>query len=271
MNKIITFALLSLALILTTSASAYAVKPSGSGGGTKGSTSSPTGNDISWPQCGGRLPSGQAFGIVGVNDGLANTNNPCFLEQLAWAQKSGGQTSQPKASLYVNTANPGLAATIWPQSNTVNGQVVSSTYGSCDGSEGAACAYIYGWTRAYEDATIRNVPNPSTFKWWLDVETGNSWSDTDLTANIASLEGMTDYFTLIHATVGLYSTSYQWNTIVGTLSTSSNLNGLDTWLAGARTQRGAEANCTEAPLTDGGIVSLSQYVSKGLDYDVSCT
>jgi hypothetical protein len=66
--------------------------------------STATGNDVSYPQCGRSLPSGQAFG---VNDGLANTTNPCLAKEITWAQKSTGTTSQPPASLYVNTANPG--------------------------------------------------------------------------------------------------------------------------------------------------------------------
>ena len=32
-----------------------------------------SGNDISFPQCGKTYPSGQAFGIVGVNGGKAST------------------------------------------------------------------------------------------------------------------------------------------------------------------------------------------------------
>ena len=46
----------------------------------KGHNGSPlaTGNDVSYPQCGKSFPSGQAFGIVGVNDGLANNANPCL-------------------------------------------------------------------------------------------------------------------------------------------------------------------------------------------------
>ena len=36
------------------------------------------GNDISYPQCGKALPSGQAFGIVAVNEGLPNNTNPAW-------------------------------------------------------------------------------------------------------------------------------------------------------------------------------------------------
>lgn len=270
MKKLFIISLLLGSVLLVAQAPAvHAAKPTAPSGQPKNDVIL-VGNDVSYPQCGGRLPVGQAFGIVGVNGGLANTNNPCFLEQLAWAQKSTGITSQPAVSLYVNTANPGHAAKVWPQDNVVNGQEVVSKYGVCDGSEGAACAYIYGWTRAHEDATIRNVPNPSSYQWWLDVETGNSWSSTDLQANAASLEGMTDYFKLIGATVGLYSTAYQWQTIVGNVTESSSLYTLDSWLAGALTKRGAEANCKDAPLTSGGTVTLTQFVSRGLDYDVSC-
>jgi len=185
--------------------------------------------------------------------------------------QSTGITGQPKAAVYVNTANPGLAASVWPQSNVLaDGTTVSNPYGECTGAEGAACAYVYGWTRAKEDATIRNVPTPESQKWWLDVETTNSWSDTDFVANAASLEGMTAYFKSIGAQVGVYSTGYQWNTIVGNLDPTSNLNGLDSWLAGALTQRGAEANCADPALTPTSKVTMTQFVSKGLDYNVSC-
>jgi hypothetical protein len=57
-------------------------------GGTSAFAASPSaggvvGNDVSWPQCGKTLPSGQAFGIVGVIGGLANNTNPCFATELA--------------------------------------------------------------------------------------------------------------------------------------------------------------------------------------------
>ena len=108
---------LFLAVVLALSGSLLFTGPawaahSGSGG------SANTGNDVSYPQCNKSLPSSHAFGIVGVNDGIANTTNPCFSSELAWAASSTGTTSQPKASLYVNTANPGnLGVADWPANN----------------------------------------------------------------------------------------------------------------------------------------------------------
>jgi hypothetical protein len=271
MKKIILLSsIASLLIVIIGSVSAFAAKPTG------GNTKTTTGIDVSWPQCGKTLPSDKAFGIIGVNGGLANNSNPCFLEQLAWARQSNGSTTQPLVSLYVNTTNPGLLSASWPTSNQYKGIdttaniTIQNPHGTCAGAEDTACAYVYGWSRAYDDANHRNVPSPASFKWWLDVETSNSWSTTDLIANAASLEGMTAYFQSIGSVVGAYSTNSQWQTIVGTVNQSSNLNGLDSWLAGARTLRGAQQNCANPPLTPTGKVVLTQYVSNNLDYDYSC-
>jgi hypothetical protein len=228
------------------------------------------GNDISWPQCGKTFPAGPAFGIVGVNDGLANNTNPCFAQELSWARASRGGSGQPLAALYVNTANPGHVSALWPSSNSYNSTDVYNPYGTCTGAEDSACAYMYGYERAWDDAAIRNVPNPSGFLWWLDVETANSWSTTNLPSNKADLDGMTAYFKSIGAAVGLYSTSYQWGQIVGTTNPGGNLNGLNSWLPGARSQKAAVSNCALPPLTAGGHVTATQYVSSGFDYDYSC-
>lgn len=271
MKIILYSSIISLLLAVVIGIRAFAAKPTG---GT--STKTPVGIDVSWPQCGRTLPTDQTFGIVGVNGGLANNSNPCFLEQLSWAQNSLGGANQPLASLYVNTANPGLLSASWPTSNEYKGVdpalslTIENPHGTCTGAEDSACGYIYGWSRAYDDVHYREVPNPSTFKWWLDVETENSWSTSDLPSNAATLEGMTNYFTSIGATVGVYSTGYQWGTIVGTLDPASPLNGLDSWLAGARTLRGAKANCSDVPLTPTSTVTLTQYVSNNLDYNHSC-
>ncbi|MDQ0754575.1 hypothetical protein [Arthrobacter sp. B3I4] len=228
------------------------------------------GNDVSWPQCGKALPKGQSFGIVGVNDGLASNTNPCLGTQLTWAGTSTGGTGQPLVALYVNTGNPGAAGSWWPSSNTYRGTAVANPYGDCTaGSYGAACSYMYGYAKAYDDATIRGISNPASYLWWLDVETGNSWS-ADTLANRADLEGMAAYFASIGARTGLYSARSQWDQIVGTVPSTSNLYRLPSWLAGSRSLATAKRKCDDAPLTAGGHVTLTQYVSGGFDYDHSC-
>ncbi|MCU1532138.1 MAG: hypothetical protein JWO49_1709, partial [Arthrobacter sp.] len=191
------------------------------------------GIDVSWPQCGQALPKGQTFAIVGVNNGLANNTNPCLAAQLSWAATSAGGTGQPAVALYVNTGNPGTAGSWWPTSNSYAGKTVPNPYGQCTkGSVGTACSYMYGYAKAYDDATIRGISSPASYTWWLDVETENSWS-TDKAANRADLEGMAAYFASIGARTGIYSTGYQWAQIVGTVPPSSNLYTQRSWLAGA--------------------------------------
>lgn len=242
----------------------------------------PVGNDVSFPQCGETLPTGQAFAVVGVNNGRANTTNPCLREQLAWARGSVGGTAQPRVALYVNTANPGHAGSWWPRSNfypEASSVPVANPYGICLGGNDVACAFMYGYAKAYDNATIRGVPNPASFFWWLDVETMNSW-EPDVVANRAVLEGMTHYLqdVLRAEGVGIYSTAYQWTLIAGgvgpvtsptLIPSPSSLNGLPSWVAGATTLRGALALCASTPLT-GGEITMAQFVSGDLDYDVAC-
>jgi hypothetical protein len=240
-------------------------KPSAPPGGS----TSLLGNDVSWPQCNTALPEIPAFAIVGVNNGLANTTNPCLHQQLEWAETALGGTAQPAVALYVNTANPGHAGSWWPNSNDYGGKSVTNPHGTCTGAEDAACAYMYGYAKAFDDAYLRTVPDPEEYLWWLDVETENTWSG-DRNANRAVLEGMTDFFHSIGADVGIYSASLQWWQIVGTVSEGSSLYSLPSWLAGAHTAEGAKINCSLPPLTSGGQVTLTQFVSNGFDYNYSC-
>ncbi len=242
------------------------------------------GNDISWPQCGKTLPTNQAFGIVGVNGGLATTTNECLATQLTWAYESSGTSTQPVAQLYVNTANPGgLNTPSWPKNNVdPAGTLTSNPYDICDGSDSLACAWQYGWNRALEDVRDRFAPaartaavnvDPAAYVWWLDVETENTWKTgiEGQKSNRADMEGMLAYFKSVNANVGLYSTTYQWGQIAGTVPTASSLNGLASWHAGARNLSDAKSKCTLRPLTAGGKTVLVQYVANGFDYNYSCT
>ncbi|GAA4739551.1 hypothetical protein GCM10023328_20740 [Modestobacter marinus] len=244
---------------------------------------STVGYDVSYPQCDTELPDDAAYAVIGVNGGIATTENPCLAEQWEWAHdSSGAEPAQPRAQLYVNTANPGEVrqqVSTWPRSG-------ATRYGVCDGDNSAACSYEYGVDRAEDDVemvldTLGDLPGDAAvteddlegLRWWLDVETMNTWQTDGAAAqrnNRATLEGMTDHLESVGGRVGLYSTGYQWGEIVGDVPAWSSLHGLDSWLAGARSLPGAIANCADAPLVDGGRVVLTQYVEDDLDHNHSC-
>lgn len=265
--------LVTLAALLLVSTPALAAKPaggSGHGGGGGGSTT-PLGNDISYPQCGGSYPANPAFGIVGVNKGIANVFNPCFADELAWANAALGGTSQPRAQLYVNTGNPGdvLAqynVQDWPTSAAAADPYPDGCSGQWDDS--LACSWQYGYERAGAD--LAQVGSPASYPWWLDVETGNSWT-ADPAKNRAALEGMV--YALQQAgvsAIGLYSTSAQWGSIAGTVPAASSLDGLAEWRPGARSLSAAQSNCSLPPFTAGGRVTITQYTAHNTDYDYAC-
>lgn len=222
--------------------------------------STPTGNDVSYPQCSETLPAGQAFGLVAVNDGVANAANPCLAAEIAWAQTSSGSAKLPRASLYVNTANPGNKVADWPVNNTdpVTGNHVPDPYGSCSGRDNQACAWQYGWNMADADARASGVSRPGSYRWWLDVETINSW-ESSAQNNRADLEGMVALFWHVGGSAGIYSTIKQWGPITGTVGSRSALYRLPDWIPGAKTLAQAKKNCGLASLTGGGKVTVTQW------------
>lgn len=222
------------------------------------------GYDISWPQCGGSYPVNPAFGIVGVNKGIVFSPNPCLANEVTWA----GGTS---AAFYANTGNPGPGlSTHWPAGQT-SPQVCSAT-----NPDTTACAYDYGYNAAsdsYADAASAFTAlglsgTPAGSAWWLDVETSNSWR-SDVTLNVAALSGAAYYLgSVAHvASLGFYSTSYQWGVITGG---TSAFGAYPSWVAGAADATGAAANCAGLGFTGGG-VALAQYPSGGFDADLRCS
>jgi hypothetical protein len=258
-----------------------------------GSATSTVGYDVSYPQCGKTLPSSSAFAIVGVNGGNAATTNGCLASQLVWGSKSTGVVkAQPALQLYVNTANPGEVinqVSTWPTNNLdLNGNTPLNKYGNtCSGANDLSCSWLYGWNRALDAAQNRFAPEArkagvsditSNYTWWLDVETMNTWqsgSENALRRNVATLEGMVSYFYskgVAKEKVGLYSTAYQWGVITGNfIGIDSNLNGLPNWRPSGSSLKNAKNNCSVAPFTIGGRISLTQYVINNLDHNYSCS
>lgn len=269
-GRLVLFGLLLLCSCFPAAAAAARVGGRGGGGG------SPTGYDLSYPQCGGAFPSNVLFGMVGVDDGIVYSPNPCLgtgdgTSELAWAERYDGSGG---AILYANTADPGPGlSSHWP-----NGQT-SPEY--CDPSvpESSACSYDYGWNAAAQsyghavDAYVQigvlpagasRTPKPN--QWWLDVESANSW-ETSLQNNIADLEGAIAFLQSQGvSSLGIYTNSSSWQSITGDTKTFAQYLY---WLPGSRRESTAQSYCGTVGIT-GGVVAYSQYSSGGFDADVRC-
>jgi hypothetical protein len=251
-------------LLLVAAAPAYA-KPA-----PKQTT--PTTYDVSYPQCGKALPStangGVAGGIVGVNNGVVWSANPCLATEWTWAQKA--TTYAP--AFYANTANPGPAySSHWPA-----GQ---QTPQMCDGSNGTACSYDYGWNAAQDSFTdaAAVTATPAAYTWWLDVETGNSWQTLESAYGQTTGARANDRASIAGAvaalqsqgvrSIGVYSTTYQWAQITG--GSDIQFATQPAWVAGTGSLSTAQSNCASTSFT-GGHVTLTQYAYNGYDADYHC-
>ena len=209
---------------------------------------------------------GRPLGSSGSTAGWLRLITPVFRENLLGRVIQVGPWLVFRLPVICKSGNPGgLGTASWPKGGT-------NVYGKCTGSNSAACAYQYGWNLAFVDATRPGLVIPGMFKWWLDVETVNSWDtgSEGMARNAADLEGMTAYFEGLGAHVGIYSSGTMWATIVGeSVGGSSNLSRLNNWRPGANDQTEAKANCGMASLT-GGKVVMTQYSKGKFDYDIPC-
>jgi hypothetical protein len=234
---------------------------SGRGGGP---VKTSRGYDISYPQCGGAFPANPAFAIVGVNGGRVFSTNSCLAAEITW----GGGAA---AELYANTGNPGPAlSSFWPKGQT------SPRFCDAANPDTADCAYDYGWNAAQHSfqtaqtaySSLGITTSPSATRWWLDVETGNSWRD-DTSLNVAALQGEFDYLRSVGVTqLGFYSTTSQWTTITGGTKVFSPV---PSWGAGAPSEKTAQSLCKNT-LTSftGGRLAMVQYIYQGFDANVRC-
>ncbi len=204
-----------------------------------------TGYDVSWPNCSAKPPTKGAFGIVGVNGGKPFQASPCLASQSRWFNN---------LSLYVNTAYPGQDYGLKYQ-NSPN---------VCAASDLNCLAYNYGYNVGKYASDYVSSQGLTASTWWLDVETMNTWTP-DYNQNRFSLNGTADALKNGGAaTVGVYSTTAQWQTITGGWQ-----NGLPNWGATTwKTARQAAQYCTGHDFTGGG-TWLLQFVGK-LDQDVAC-
>jgi hypothetical protein len=204
------------------------------------------GVDVSYPNCSDTMPKA-AFGIVGVTGGLVYSQNDCLAVQAS---------KFSNLSLYMNTG--------------LNASAASPHYAKaleeCGGDVQCA-AYRYGYNAAVDAVSYATSRNVASDRWWLDVETENTWS-TDTAQNRRSIQGAYDALR-VHgaALVGVYSTTYQWNEITGGWQNNWPSWGASTWT----TAKQASKFCTGHEFT-GGPTLLIQFRSKQskVSQDVAC-
>lgn len=265
------------AILIAASCVLATAGPAAAAAAAPASRAAPTGYDVGYPQCGGAYPTSVSFGIVGVNDGIVYSANPCAASELSWAHAAGNHAP----AFYANTADPGPTySSHWP-----TGQQIPQ---SCDGSNSTACSYDYGWNAAQDsftdavnaetaDGSASPAAAAATAPWWLDVETANSWETLESAYGATATSGANDQAALQGeiaflksqgiASVGVYSTGSQWTSITG--GTASNFATSPAWSAGYRKLKSAESGCNSKSFT-GGRVALTQYPSAGFDADYAC-
>ncbi len=236
------------ALLALSSASAFAAGPYLAG---------QTGYDIGWPQCGSAYPAG-AFGIVGISHGrpfdvVNGTPNPCLAPEYA---------SQTGHGMYLSTGYDPIYYTEHATSDCVQ----RSTTLPIDIAHQQAWAIGCSWA-VDQQQFAATVGSAAPVAWWLDVESANSWSTSDLTLNSETLQGGVDKLSVLTPgiPVGVYSTRSQWAAIAGT----NHVAGLAAdWVAtGAASQRKAARYCTGS--FTGEPVWLVQWVTTA-DHDYAC-
>jgi len=216
------------------------------------------GYDYSYVQC-GSAAGAAAFGVVGVNAGYPFTYyNSCLGTEFAAAARTGN------AALYINTGYD-------PSYTAIDGRhttpACANSSLAVNGTQAQQAAWAVGCSEAQQDlsyASSQSAASPTA--WWLDVETANSWSSSDVFLNRYTIQGILD--TLRQSTtapIGIYSTSYQWNTITAGYQPAVDAN----WVAtGQRTVKRARGYCRSTGFT-GAPVWLVQYVTN-IDNDYVC-
>jgi hypothetical protein len=207
----------------------------------------PTGHigyDISYPQCPPKSTAGD-FGIIGVNDGRPFMQNPCLAGEVSLAPT----TTLP--SLYINAAY-----SIAYRKQITQGCSTSSA--SITGTSAQKQAWAIGCSEAETSISYSGAPNIAM--WWLDVETGNSWSTSNLALNQYAINGAASRLEQSGLPVGVYSTGAMWTTITGgNKFTPTNI---------AADWEASGGSCTAAFTNSP--VWLLQSVKSGLDTDYAC-
>ena len=222
------------------------------------------GYDISWPQCPKGMgiparrtlgkplpPPGSLYVVVGLTNGPAFYPNPCLEQQVGYARLLHLWTSAYAVVTYPTPAQLTDYGDAGPHpGDTRLGRLANTGY--------AQAQLNVGWMRE------AGLDSPYV---WLDVEPVRPpapWS-ADTEANRAVVEGAMRGYRAAGVEIGVYSTPYLWQSIVGEAD-----YGLPEWrAAGPTARRNAMAQCSADAIQGGGAV-MGQWTDGEFDYNLLC-
>ena len=222
------------------------------------------GADISWPQCppgmgipdkissGQPMPTEDAeYVIIGLTNGPGFFANPCLADQVAYAKAAGLLTAA-------------YAVASYPDVNTLKSYGRQGPY---DPETPDGALKNVGYAQAvFNVASMRNAGLASPIVW-IDVEQvpNYEWS-TSVSDNAAVVVGAAQGYLDAGLRIGVYSTPYLWEGVVGELAL-----GVPEWRAAGQTSM-AEAldRCGLEWSIQGGRAVLGQWVEESRDKNVTC-
>jgi hypothetical protein len=215
------------------------------------------GRDVGDVSCAVPLSTDVAFGVIGTTAGKPYYPSGCLSSEYSWASELSY-----RPQYYVNLADPGHKSAHWDKGGPR----------SCHSAPkyDAGCAYDYGYEAAQTAwGYARAIGASGQGRWWLDVETDNTWGYTrnGIAANVAVIRGALDALRAHpHVGAGVYTETVWWEIITGD---SRAFSGTAVWGGGAGSKRHARENCRAHSIT-GGPALLAQWITGGVDHDITC-
>ncbi len=222
------------------------------------------GADISWPQCpvGMGIPQKRTLGmplplpearyvVIGLTNGPGFYANPCLAEQVDWARQNDVLVSA-------------YAVASFPEADE---RQRFATTGPYDGSDTLGALRNVGYQQARFNIASMKATGFVTPIVWIDVEPvpDFAWS-SDRVANAAVVEGLARAYRDAGYEIGVYSTPYLWEGVVGDLAL-----GVPEWRAAGQTSRAeALSRCGADWVIQGGPAVMGQWVEASRDQNVTC-
>ena len=222
------------------------------------------GADISWPQCpvGMGIPLKESKGapppveeaqyvVLGLTNGPGFYPNPCLADQVADVRAR-------------NRMAAAYSVVSYPEPERLARHADDGPY---DGSTRLGALANNGYAQAVYNLRTMRAAGLVTPMIWIDVEPvpNFEWS-SDLEANAVVVSGMARGYREAGYEIGVYSTTYLWDIVVGDLAL-----GVPEWRAAGQTSREAAlAACGPDRVIQGGEPVMGQWVEANRDMNVTC-